>query len=543
MTTEAVTAGPMDFASLRADLIGADAVIRTPFGERRVTYADYVASGRALRSVEERIQSLALPLYANTHTEDSATGAHSTHLTHQAQAYIKAQLGGNERCKLVFCGSGSTAAVRRLQDILGLSVPSAHRETVLAALPPQERPVVFVGPYEHHSNEVSWRETLAEVVEVPLCPRGGLDLDALRTMLRSPQYAGRPKIGSFSAASNVTGLLTDTRTVARLLHAHGAFAFFDFAASGPYVRIDMKPGAPDGYDAVFLSPHKFVGGPGTPGLLCFQDHLYSLQVPSTAGGGTVRYVSRQRHAYIDDIEAREDAGTPAILGKIRTALAFRVKEALGVDTLTAREHKLLARALSELGRHERIQVLGNPESPRLAFLSFLVKTSQGTYLHPRLVVRLLNDLFGIQARGGCACAGPYGHALLGISDEHSERYFQCILGDLEGIKPGWTRLNLAPWASDEEVSFLLEAISFIADLGERFVPLYTFDWQSGTWTHPEDAPPLDLFGEARPATLSGDVPYAAYLAEARALAFTLPPTGEGRPRPEGVPADLIFFAH
>ncbi|MFD1731733.1 aminotransferase class V-fold PLP-dependent enzyme [Deinococcus malanensis] len=188
---------------------------------------------------------------------------------------------------------------------------------------------MFVGPYEHHSNEVSWRETLAEVIEVPLCPRGGLDLDALRSLLKAPAYARRPKIGSFSAASNVTGLLTDTRSVARLLHANGAYAFFDFAASGPYVKIDMKPGARDGYDAVFLSPHKFVGGPGTPGVLCFQQHLYQLPVPSTAGGGTVRYVSRQRHAYIDDIEAREDAGTPAILGKIRTALAFRIREELG----------------------------------------------------------------------------------------------------------------------------------------------------------------------------------------------------------------------
>lgn len=538
-----MTTGPLDFASLRADLIGADAVIRTPFGERRVTYADYVASGRALRSVEDTVQTLALPLYANTHTEDSATGAHSTHLTHQAQAYIKAQLGGDERCKLVFCGSGSTAAVRRLQDILGLSVPDVHRETVLASMSPQARPVVFVGPYEHHSNEVSWRETLAEVVEVPLCPRGGLNLDALKELLRDPRFAGRPKIGSFSAASNVTGLLTDTRTVARLLHAHGAQAFFDFAASGPYVKIDMKPGAPDGYDAVFLSPHKFVGGPGTPGLLCFQDHLYALKVPSTAGGGTVRYVSRQRHAYIDDIEAREDAGTPAILGKLRTALAFRVKEALGVATLTAREHELLARALARLGPQKRIHVLGNPDSPRLAFLSFLVTTSQGTYLHPRLVVRLLNDLFGIQARGGCACAGPYGHALLGISDEHSERYFQCILGDLEGIKPGWTRLNLAPWATDEEVDFMLEAIEFIAEFGERFVPAYSFNWQTGAWTHPRDSAPLDLFGAARPQRQDGEVPYGAYLAEAQALAGALSPAGERRARPPQVPADLVFFAY
>ncbi|GAA5514332.1 cysteine desulfurase [Deinococcus carri] len=534
---------PMDFETLRADLIGTDAVIRTPFGRRRVTYADYVASGRALRSVEERIGRLALPLYANTHTEDSATGAHSTHLSHQAAEYVKAQLGGDASCKLVFCGSGSTAAVRRIQDILGLTVPHAHRETVLAALPERDRPVVFVGPYEHHSNEVSWRETIAEVVEVPLCPRGNLDLDALVQLLKAPAYAGRPKIGSFSAASNVTGLLTDTRSVARVLHAHGAFAFFDFAASGPYVQIDMKPGKPDGYDAVFLSPHKFVGGPGTPGLLCFQAHLYQLAVPSVPGGGTVRYVSRTDHSYVDDIEAREDAGTPAILGKLRTALAFHVKEALGVARLTAREHELFARALARLQPNPRVHLLGNPDAPRLAFLSFLIRAGEeGTYLHPRLVVRLLNDLFGIQARGGCACAGPYGHALLNIDDARSARYQQCILGDLDGLKPGWTRLNLAPWATDEEVDFLLSAIEFVAAFGERFLPLYTLDWRSGAWTHPQDQAPPDLFGSHFPEREAGPIPYAAYLAEAQDLAASLP-AGEGRALPENVPPDLVFFAY
>ena len=533
----------LDFATLRADLIGSDAVIRTPFGERRVTYADYVASGRALRSVEERVRRLALPLYANTHTEDSATGAHSTHLTHEAQEYVRGQLGGDRTCKLVFCGSGSTAAVRRMQDILGLSVGGGHRQTVLDALPEYERPVVFVGPYEHHSNEVSWRETLAEVVEIPLCPRGTLDLDALVRELKNPAYARRPKIGSFSAASNVTGLLTDTRTEARILHQHGAYAFFDFAASAPYVAIDMKPGQPDGYDAVFLSPHKFVGGPGTPGLLCFREELYKLSSPSTAGGGTVRYVSRRRHAFVDDIEAREDAGTPAILGKIRTALAFRVKEELGVAALTRREHELFGRAVTRLTAHPRVQLLGNPDAPRLAFLSFLVRTEGGDYLHPRLVVRLLNDLFGIQARGGCACAGPYGHALLDIDDERSERYFQCIMSDLDGLKPGWTRLNLAPWATDEEVDFLLDAIEFIAEEGEKFLPLYDFDWKTGAWTHPDDRPAVSLFGDQMPRAGGGEVPYAAYLQEARGRAAALAPAGARRAIPAEVPQDLVFFAY
>ncbi len=533
----------MDFATLRADLIGTDTVIVTPFGERRVTYTDYVASGKPLRSVERQVQELALPLYANTHTEDSATGAHSTHLTHQAHEYVRAQLGGDATCKLVFCGSGSTAAVKRMQDILGLSVASGLRERVLDTLQDHERPVVFVGPYEHHSNEVSWRETLAEVIEIPLCSKGNLDHDALLRELKNPLYARRPKIGSFSAASNVTGLLTDTRTLARMLHAHGAYAFFDFAASGPYVKIDMKPGQPDGYDAVFLSPHKFVGGPGTPGLLCFQEHLYHLSAPSTAGGGTVRYVSRTRHAYVSDIEAREDAGTPAILGKIRTALAFRVKEELGVAALTAREHELFERARKRFAQNPRIQILGNLESSRLAFLSLVFKTTSGAALHPRLAVRLLNDLFGIQARGGCACAGPYGHSLLGIDDEQSERFFQCILSDLDGLKPGWTRLNLAPWATDEDVEFLLSAVEFVAEQGERFIPEYDFDWKTGAWTHRRDQPAADLFGVPTFKISTGEVPYTAYLAEAHALAGQLAPAGEGRALPEGVPGELVLFAY
>lgn len=534
----------MDFAELRADLIGNDAVIRTPFGERRITYADYVASGRLLKSIEDKMRQLAMPLYANTHTEDSATGAHSSHFNHQATEYIKSQLGANESCKLIFCGSGSTAAVRRIQDILGITVNCKHRETIVNHLPVHERPVVFVGPYEHHSNDVSWRETVAEVVEIPLAEDGNLNLDLLAQKLKNPAYAHRPKIGSFSAASNVTGLLTDTRTVARLLHEHDAYAFFDFAASAPYVDIDMKPGQPDGYDAVFLSPHKFVGGPGTPGLLCFQEGLYKLQAPSVAGGGTVRYVSSTKHVYIDDIETREDAGTPAILGKIRTALAFQVKEALGTDNLIVREHELFARAQKRFSKNPRLQLLGNPKAKRLAFLSFLIKTPCETnFLHPRLVVRLLNDLFGIQARGGCACAGPYGHALLGIDEDTSERFLNCIMSDYEGLKPGWTRMNLAPWATDEEVEFLLDAVEFIAEYGDRFLAEYTFNWQTGAWSHEKDEALLDLFGPTLPQTAMGEVPFGEYLEQARFKAVQMLAVRTSRPKPSSIPEDLVSFVH
>ena len=534
-------AGMDPFARLRGDLIGEDAVIQTPFGARRLTYADYVASGRGLRSVEETLARV-WTLYANTHTEDSATGAHTTHLAHEALEYLKTQFGADHSCKLVCCGSGATGAVRRLQDILGLTVPATQRERVLASLPSEERPVVFVGPYEHHSNEVSWRETIAEVVEVPLCPRGGIDLDHLRLALKDPRYANRPRIGSFSAASNVTGTLSDTRSLARLLHTQGALACFDFAACAPYVPIDMKPGRPDGYDAIFLSAHKLVGGPGAPGLLCFQQHLYHLSAPTAPGGGTVTFVTRTRHAFVADIEAREDAGTPAILGKLRAALAFKVKERLGTASIKARERELIGRAIGRLRANPRLHLLGNLEAPRLAVLSFLVRTEGGHSLHPRLVVRLLNDLFGIQARGGCACAGPYGHALLNIDDATSERYLGCITGELEGMKPGWTRLNFAPWITDETADFLCSALEFVAEHGEKFVPLYTLDWHTGAWSHPADRPQPSLFDLPEPEREAGPVPYLDYLRAAEEIAARLDaPTP--RPLPPEVPQDLVYFSY
>ena len=530
-------------AWIRSQLIGANSSIQTPFGTRALTYADYVASGRSLEFIERVIRERVLPFYANTHTEDSFTGAHTTHLAHEAAEYIKAQVGAPDY-KIVFAGSGSTAAIKRLQDILGLSIPSNRRAAILETMPICDRPVVFVGPYEHHSNEVSWRESLAQVVEIPLCPRGLIDLDALHTALTDPRFAGRPKIGSFSAASNVTGVLSDTRSVARLLHAQGAFAFFDFAASAPYVKIDMKPGKLDGYDAIFISPHKFVGGPGTPGILVFNPVLYSLSSPSTAGGGTVTYVSSSEHHFTSDIEAREDAGTPAITQKIRAALAFWVKNALGVETIEKHEKHFIRTAIARLRQHPKLELLGNLETPRLAILSFLVRTTDGGYLHPRFVVRLLNDLFGIQSRGGCACAGPYGHRLLEIDDARSHGYRDAVLDGFEGIKPGWTRLNFNSFISDDEFEFLLIALEFIADYGERFVQLYDFDWHSGAWKHPLDTAPKSLFANLEPEMAETETRatpnYAQYLEFAHELAATLEMKAS-RPIPLGVNPELVFF--
>lgn len=527
---------------IRQNLIGAGSSIETPFGTRRLTYADYIASGRALEFVEKRLLESVLPFYANTHTEDSHTGAHTTHLAHEAGEYIKAQLGAPEY-KIAFCGSGSTAAIKRIQEILGLTAPSPLKQRLLEIMRPEERPVVFVGPYEHHSNEVSWRESLAEVVEIPLCPRGLVDLDALRDALKDPKFKNRPKIGSFSAASNVTGLISDTRSIARLLHAQGAYAFFDFAASAPYVQIDMRPNKPDGYDAVFISPHKMVGGIGSPGILVFNPALYNLSTPSTAGGGTVTYVSSSDHDFTPDIEAREDAGTPAILQKMRAAYGFWVKANFGTDNIERLEKTFIRSAITRLRQHPNLEILGNLDAPRLAVLSFLVR-SNGSYLHPRFVVRLLNDLFGIQSRGGCACAGPYGHRLLDISEQTSSAYRNSVAAGFEGIKPGWTRLNFNYFISDAEFEFLIKAIEFVANYGYRFIGSYDFDWHTGAWKHRDAVPSkVSLFDFAPAAPLeTTPAPYDQYLLEAERLADSLQPCLE-REIPSAVPKELVFFRH
>jgi selenocysteine lyase/cysteine desulfurase len=475
--------------TIRNSVVGSDAAIEVPYGLRRVTYADYTASGRSLSFIEDFIRNEVMPLYANTHTETSGTGLQTTRFREDARELIHKAVGGSEDDLVVFCGSGATAAINKLIDILNIRLPADldSRYKLAENIPADERPVVFIGPYEHHSNELPWRETIADVVMIEEDSDGRIDLKKLEAMLQ--KYEERPlKVGSFSAASNVTGIGSKTRDIAALLHRYGALSFWDFAAAGPYVRIEMnmeddQEGGDLVYkDAVFLSPHKFIGGPGTPGILIAKRHLFQNRVPSSPGGGTVSYVTEESHSYHSDPVHREEGGTPAIIESIRAGLVFQLKEAVGFDEIRRREESFTKRAIGRWRNHPNIEILGNPDAWRLSIVSFMVKFEKG-YLHHNFVVALLNDLFGIQARGGCSCAGPYGHRLLGIDLMRAREYEAAVQMGCEGLKPGWVRMNFNYFISENVFEFLLDAVELIAEQGWKLLPDYRFEPENSLWRH------------------------------------------------------------
>lgn len=476
--------------TVRQSVIGRRAMVEGPFGPRPLVYADYTASGRSLEFIETYLRDAVLPLYANTHTEASGTGLQSSRFRDEAREIIKECLGATDDHALLFCGSGATAAVDKLVGVLGIRLPSTLEDAhqLSQHIPAADRPVVFVGPYEHHSNELPWRESIADVVTIEADDDGHLSIDTLEKELE--KYADRSlKIGSFSAASNVTGILTDTAAVAALLHNHGALSFWDFAAAAPYISIDMgDPKESDSYfDAIFLSPHKLVGGPGTPGILVARKELFKNRVPVTPGGGTVSFVTPDDHKYLEDIEHREEGGTPGIVESIRAGLIFQLKEAVGPGEIHRREGEFIRRAISQWEVNSRIHILGNHEAERLSIISFVIESDFGT-LHHNVVVAILNDLFGIQSRGGCSCAGPYGHRLLGIETALSQEFRDQIQRGCEGIKPGWVRLNFNYFIDEEAFTYIVKAVEFVADHGAELLRFYSFEPNSGLWRHREIAP-------------------------------------------------------
>jgi len=475
---------------IRDAIIGDHAAIDTPFGVRPLIYADYTASGRSLSFIEDFIRNDVLPYYANTHTETSFTGAQTTLLREQAREIIRQAVNGTPEDKVIFCGSGATAAMNKLIDMLNLRLPKSLSDDpdLDGLISAEQRPVVFIGPYEHHSNELPWRESIADVVVIPLDGKGQLDLVALEVALT--EYIDRPlRIGSFSAASNVTGIRTDVPGVTSILKRYGALAFFDYAAAAPYTSIDMN-GHPS-LDAVFISPHKFIGGPGTPGVLIVKDQLLTNPIPANVGGGTVIYVTPEDHQYVSDAERREEGGTPGIVESIRAGLVFKLQQDVGLQEIARREHAFISRAIVRLSQCENLEILGPTDVPRLSILSLRFKRHDKD-LHYGFVVSLLNDLFGIQARGGCSCAGPYGHSLLGMDMSYSRALQSQIAAGNAILRPGWVRLNFNYFISEAEFDYLLGAIELVAKHGWRLLPYYRFDVTSGMWRFHSEAMSLPV---------------------------------------------------
>ncbi len=488
---------------VRNAIIGQNFIFQTPYGKRLLTYADYTASGRSLKFIEQYLIKIQRE-YANTHTEDAVTGRHMTEILHQAETIIKKAFNAEKNCRIIATGTGATGAISKFHEIIGIRLPPATRNLVLSILDNSSeenvtdqnlrkkleleinrlKPVVFIGPYEHHSNDIMWREAIAEVVTIQLTPDGYIDLRDLESQVSDAKYKKRLKIGSFSAASNVTGLKSPVYEIARIMHKYNGLACFDFAASAPYVKINMNNDSDTFFDAIFISPHKFVGGPGSSGILVFNERVYNLELsPTSAGGGTVDFVSSSIVDYSKDIETRERAGTPGVLQIIKAALVIDLKDAIGIDNIESKESEYSTRALKRLSKHSKIKILGpiDPEN-RIPIVSFMIKHGNKD-LHPKFVTKLLNDLFGIQSRAGCMCAGPYGIILLKIDEEQSQKFRKIGQQGKFGIRPGWCRVNFHYLFSEIEFKFICQAIEFIANYGYLFLREYSFNINSGVWAH------------------------------------------------------------
>lgn len=456
------------FEPYRQQVIGGQQTFDGPYGKKQIIYADWTASGRLYGPIEDRLRNEIMPFVANTHTETTVTGCAMTDAYHHAIHLIKEHVGAQQDDVLISEGSGMTGVVNKFQRILGFKIHEQYQRRI--KLTREERPIIFVTHMEHHSNQTTWLETIAEVEIIEPTPDGLVDLNELKRLL--VKYSDREiKIAAITSCSNVTGIMTPYYEVAEMMHEHGGLCFVDFACSAPYISINMHPENPkQRLDAIYFSPHKFLGGPGSTGILAFSKELYKNKVPDNPGGGTVDWTNPWgMHKYIDDIEAREDGGTPAFLQTIKVALAIRLKEEMGVDKMLQREHELVDNVFDKMEKIPGLHLLAEKQKDRLGVFSFYIENC-----HYNLVVKLLNDRFGVQTRGGCSCAGTYGHYLLEVSPSYSKIITSQInYGDLTQ-KPGWVRMSIHPVMSDEEMDLVLDAIKQVAQNHEAWGKAYTY---------------------------------------------------------------------
>ncbi|CAF0758754.1 unnamed protein product [Didymodactylos carnosus] len=468
------------------NIIGKDFTINGPWGIRRMLYCDYIASGRALQFIEHFIKTTVLPLYGNTHSENSLCALQTSKFRDEARALIKKSVNATQDDVVIFTGSGTTGAIHRL-----ITVTLSDKENT-------DNIVVMISAFEHHSNILPWKETGIEVIRIPTTNQGILDKNILKEKLQYYTNLKKKIICSFNAASNITGIRTDVESISTLVHTYNGLIFWDYATAAPYVKVDMNSSALGYKDAIFISVHKFIGGPGTPGVLVAKKHLFKNRIPGACGGGTVNYVTRTSHEYNKDIEVREEGGTPDIVGSIRAGLVFQLKDALGDSFIEAEENSLVKKFFKRFRKDDKLIVLGSRDVPRLAVFSFLIYVpSICKYLHHNFVSLLLNDLFGIQVRAGCACAGPYALDLLNIDNVKTKKFIMFMTDepsrrvdqDNEKVektlmmRPGFCRVNLPYFAPEEEINFILDAIEFVANYGWKFLPLYTYEPVSGAWKH------------------------------------------------------------
>jgi len=468
-TTEIPTQLEHYFQQFRKNIIGIDQEFESPYGKQKIIYTDWTASGRLYRPIEEKLMNEFGPFVANTHTETTVSGTAMTMAYHKARNIIKCHVNANNDDILINDGTGMTGVVNKFQRILGLKIPENLKDFI--NIPSEKKPVVFISHMEHHSNQTSWLETIADVEVIPSSEEGLFSIENLEKLLE--KYKDRSfKIASITSCSNVTGIRTPYHEVAKLMHQNNGLCFVDFACSGPYVKIDMHPEDPESFlDAIFFSPHKFLGGPGTSGVLVFNKKLYQNLIPDNPGGGTVSWTNPWgEHKYIENIEDREDGGTPGFLQVIKTALTIQLKEQMGIENILKREHEIVDYVFSELGNVSNIKILAGQHHDRLGVISFFIED-----LHFNLGVKLLNDKFGIQTRGGCSCAGTYGHFLLHVDQETSHQLIDEItLGDLIR-KPGWIRMSIHPTTTNEEIRFVCESIKALAANHKDWSKDYNYD--------------------------------------------------------------------